>query len=304
MIFISMCPDVKAGVLERNKGKSFGFEITEDMANGNPINGNLIVENGLLRWGQNRAQGIGSKGLDVPVESGTEVFSERKKGSRSVETISLDDVKDSQMNPILFILCSHIQLIEGIPTELKLLRIDEKHILAALITGACVFNSVPLQRCDTSNLDTKTVYRDLDFNEIFSGDSFLGKTAESRYDYSYDALLECSVRVSAEGGFSLRTIRDREYIFDKSGIEAAEAKHKERMEAEAKRKEEADAKREESMRIFREQWEQKEKERLAEEEEKKANKGKKTKKSISVKNEKVNVGAADFLRIVASIGDK
>lgn len=288
MLFVSMCEDVEEGLIERNKGKSFGFRVTKEMASGSPIEGGLVVNGREITWKEGSSAGICDTGLK---QVGDE--KEYEKG------ISYEDVKDTAENPILFILCNEIGLYNNITADIKVLRIDKKHILVALISGACEFNGVPLQRCNNSNLDNAKVTRVLSDDSLFGEGTYLGKGKDILINYSYDALCHGQFKMSKDGAFSSRSVRSREFIFDETNKlkceeNARKIEEMKRREAEAKV-----AKREAQMKEYEEA--KAEKERLEREKREAEIALKLSGVKVTKDTKVVNVGAADFLKAVSMI---
>lgn len=290
MLFVSMCNDVNAGLFERNKGKSCGFMITPEMAEGEAVPGGLAINyDGYLVWSQGNVN-FAEKGLGKVDDS--EVY---EKG------ITYEAVADSEENPILFVLCNDIKLYQGISADLKLLRLDDEHVLAALITGACVFNGVPLQRCNNANLDVAKVVKTIDIKNLFSGISFLGKGSDMSVDYSYDALCHGRFLVKADGSYSQRSIRSREYVFDESRKIEGEERLQRAKEEELHKAEELKIRKEAERRAMEEAREAKikaERERREAEADLKMC-GVKVNKDTKV----VSVGASEFLKAVSMINN-
>ena len=293
MLFVSMCNDIESGLFQRNKGKSFGFVITPEMAAGDAVVGGLVVDNGHLEWKQGMLN-IAETGLGKVADQ--EFY---EKG------ISFEAVADSDENPILFVLCDNIQLYQGISAEMKLLRLDDNHILAALITGACVFNGVPLQRCNNTNLDNAKVVKTLDIKSLFGDASFIGKSlvdgTSSTVEYSFDVLCHAKFIVKADGSYSQRSVSSKEYVFDDTKKREGEERAKQAKEAEKRKAEEAKARREAEKRAMEEARDEKirkERERREAEADLKMS-GVKISKDTKV----ISVGASEFLRAVASVNN-
>lgn len=294
MYFVSMCgSSFQSGVFQRNNGKSFGFEITPEMLTGEGIGGGLVVDNGTLRWSES-GKNIADFGLS---KSGDEDL--YAKG------ISFDAVKATDESPILFVLCNEIKLFQGITAELKLLRLNNEFFLAALITGACAFNGVPLQRCNTANLDNAKIVKTLTSKDLFGDCSFMGKTVGDKskivIDYSYDALCHGKFIVRNDGSYSAQVVRSKEYVFDNTYKAMCEERLKKAKEEEKRRAEELQAKREADRKAAEEARLEKEK-REREKREAEADlklSGVKVSKDTKV----VSVGAAEFLRAVSSFSN-
>lgn len=294
MYFVSMCGnDIQAGTFKRNNGKSFGFEIIPEMLSGEGIVGGLVVDDGTLKWSEN-----GSSIADFGLSKVGEEESYAKG-------ISFDAVKATDENPILFVLCNEIKLFQGITAELKILRLDNEHFLAALITGACVFNGVPLQRCNNANLDIVKVAKTLTAKDLFGDCSFMGKVVGDKskvvIDYSYDALCHGKFIVRNDGSYSSQSVRSKECIFDNSYKEMCEGKIKKAQQEEKRRAEELQAKREAERKATKEarlERERKEREKREAEADLKLS-GVKVNKDVKV----VSVGAAEFLRAVSSFSN-
>lgn len=292
MYFVSMVGNmIDAGTIQRNKGKSFSFELTPDMVSGNGISGGLVVNEDKLMWSE-QGENIANFGL---LKSGSE--EEFRKG------ISYDAVKATEENPILFVLCKEIELYNGIPADLKLLRLNNEFFLAALITGACSFHGVPLQRCNTTNLENVKIGKSLRAGDLFGDTSPLGKSlgdlATIAVDYSYDCVCHGVFMVKADGSYSVKSYKKKEYIFDDTYKNECEEKIRQAKELEKARQEELKARKEAEKKAYEEAKLAKER-REAEKRQAEADlkmSGVKVGKSDKV----VSVCAADFLKAVASL---
>lgn len=289
MYFVSMNPQVKSGVYSRNNGKSYGMLLTDEMLSGEAVAGGLVVEDGVLKWGNSlniATKGIYKDGDDKDYSKG----------------ISFNAVAPTEDNPILFVLCNEIGLYQGIEADLKLIRLDKENFIAALITGACMFNGVPLQRCNNANLDNAKVAKVLTSDDLFNERySMLGKVLGEKtsviVDYSYDALLHGRFLVKADGSYNTRTLKSKEYIFDPTTKIKYEEKYRLAKEEAKKQAEHEKLLREIRRKEAEEAMREKER-REAEEREAKITlkkSGVKIDKDTKVKS----VGAADFLKAVA-----
>lgn len=297
MYFVSMVGADRFGgktLIERNKGKSFGLVITPEMVSGEGIEGGLYVDpdkGDVLRWGITD-KNISSCGLSRSDDSDSYA-----KG------VSFEAVKSTAENPVLYVLCDEIKLFQGISAEMKLLRMDNGMFLAALITGACIFNGAPLQRCNNSNLDIAKVAKTLHADDIFGGTSPLGKSLGDRatiaVDYSYDCICHGIFSVKSDGAYSVKSVKGKEYIFDDTYKRECEEKARQAEEQEKKRQEEIKARKEAEKKAYEAAKLEKEK-REAERRQAEADLkmcGVKVGKNDTV----VRVGAADFLKAVASL---
>ena len=284
MLFVSMCDDVKAGLFERNRGNSFGFRITEEMVSGSPVAGGLILNGKEVTWGE--GSNMAEYGLGV-VEGATEY----EKG------ISFEGVKDTEENPILFILCNEIGIYNNIMADIKVFRLDSDHLLVALISGACEFNGVPLQRCNNSNLDNAKIGRVMRDDSLFGEGTFLGKGKDISINYSYDAICHGQFTIKNDGAFNSRSVRSREYIFDDTNKARGEERIRRQEEQKKKEAEALQARREAQKAEYEKQKAEKERK---EREKREAEIDLKLSGVKVTKDTKVmNVGAADFLKAVA-----
>ncbi len=297
MYFVSMVGADRFGgqsVIRRNKGASFGLAVTPEMLSGEGVEGGLYVDTDkgdVLRWGITD-KNISSCGLS------------KVEGSVNYSHgVSYEAVKSTEENPVLYVLCDEIKLFQGISAELKLVRLDNGMFLAALITGACIFNGAPLQRCNSANLDIAKVAKTLHYDDLFGDTSPLGKSLGDRatiaVDYSYDCVCHGVFMVKADGSYSVKSDKDKEYIFDDTYKNECEEKARQAKEIEKKRQEEIKARKEAEKKAYEEAKLAKER-REAEKRQAEADlkmSGVKVGKSDKV----VSVGAADFLKAVASL---
>lgn len=287
MLFLNMCEDIKAGeLIERRNGKSFGFRVPD--AEG-AVAGGLKVNGDVLEWGEcGKGENIAEFGL-----TGEDLTVEYRKG------LTYDAIAETEENPIIFVLCSKLSFFKGMVADVKVLRLDDEHILAALISGACEFNGVALERCVKSTKDY-VVGKDLDIAGLFKG-TFIGKSCEGKVDYSHDALCHIEFSFKKDGAFGVRSVREKEFIFDDRQKSEGEEKvrkteEEKRLEAERIKAEriEAGRKAEEARQAKIEA----EKERLQAVADLKKS-GVKVDKSSKV----INVGASDFLKAVAALSN-
>lgn len=224
------------------------------------------------------------------------------------------DVKDTEENPLITVLCSVIRVYENVPTGIKFLYINDSQVLACLLYGVADFDGVTMQRGVVENISTENKA-----SKTLTGSDFKylvdAKDEDTHYEYIADMVVQVELlfkNTSQGTSFSSRKFKDN-VIFDMSGIERAREKKRlaeeRRAEMERQKAEEDAKRRAEAEERYKNSSLAKEIERnLQEEREKKAKKAEKksTGKQKGFTGEVTgdptvqNASAAAFLRIFQS----
>lgn len=195
--------------------------------------------------------------------------------------LSYNDVKDTDVNPLITVLAKAVHFYSGVKSLVKFVNIQDG-ILACLIYGACKFEfengeSIPMQRCNNQDLQGRSLVR-------YTSDSLesvvIVRDKESGYNMCNDVVNAVVVSIKGDSSASYKSVRELTYLFNKENVKIA------RIKAEEKRKREEDA-RQEKLRVRREQEElhkrRVEEKRIQEEE---------------LKSGYVSVGAAEFMEFL------
>ena len=245
------------------------------------------------------------------VENKVNAGSKRKKKVATSKILTYLDIADTAENPIIIVLCDEIGLYRGVEADLKILYMGEDGIMAALISGACTFNGVPLQRCNDVPIEDRQVTRKFDGSGIRSLLSTIDR--ESGYDYLWDAVHHIKVveRVDGQGSVSISSssVKQGFVLFNVKPLEEArEAKEKEkaRIKEARERREKENAAAVQAM--LEKERSRKSKEDSEREAKAKAALDKKEARANGLKvangDKIVSVGAQDFLAAVAQAGGR
>lgn len=179
-------------------------------------------------------------------------------GEKSRLSLTYNDIKDTDENPLIVVLAKSIKFYAGVSTYIKYINIG-KDVLAMLVFGACEFTfpdgtSVAMQRCNSSYLEERIKFE-------YTGED-LSKTSiledkESGYRYNNEAVNSVIVSyTSSKGtafdGVKYRTVLNHVNVFDSSKLEEAREKANKRkklLEQEKQRKLEERKKAEERARL-------------------------------------------------------
>lgn len=225
------------------------------------------------------------------------------------------DIKDTEENPLITVLCSVIRVYENIPTGIKFLYINDKQILACLLYGVADFDGVAMQRGIVENISTENKKSKAltGFDLRYLVDL---RDEETHYEYVSDTVVQVEFlyRSSTQGSsFASRKAKKDTVVFDTTGIEKAKEKKRlaeERIaEMERRKAEEAEKKKAEAEERYKNSSFAQEIERTLQEERDK--KAKRTEKKSTGKQKEVigkvtddptvqNASAAAFLRIFQS----
>ena len=287
MYFVNMKENLSEGtVLTRGRGSAIPYVAT---CLGEAVVGDMVVSDGKVQIG--KGENVFGSGLSGVATDGY---------LTSLTKLTFKDIEDTEENPIILVLCNRIGLYKGVPAGLKFLYLGEDGVLAALIYGSCVFDGVPLQRCDTRDLGSVRVCKTIKGEDVKSLYTFLDK--ESGYNYLYDVVFQVHVEIKVnkfgEDFFVCKYVNSGEYWLTTEGIERQRKRSREILEkqkaVEVARKEKLKEQydrtvkaREERIKAFEEAEARKKEEKLARREQK-----------LKKDEVLVNVGAVDFLEAV------
>lgn len=240
----------------------------------------ILKDNQIVVGKPGEGENLFAKGLSG---EDSEAFLEKYKTG-----LTYKEVKETEENPFIVVLAKSIKFYVGIKTYVKYINISDDFVLAMLVYGACEFTfedgtSVPMQRCNATNLDNRTTVE-------YTGKDLRGCTKfeckESGYNLNYDVVSAVIVHIPNTSACNYRSVSDHVLVFDNKNWDIAKKKA-----AERKAKEEEDkARKEEEKRRAAEEAER----RRKEEAEAKA-------KEVEKQFEEASVGAAAFLQAVAQM---
>ena len=198
--------------------------------------------------------------------------------------ITYDMIKDTEENPLIIVLCNKISLFSGVEAELRFITLEDA-ILVCLVSGACAFNDVVLQRCNTMNVDGRSTidYSVEKFNS-FAKDLYVDY--ETGYHYADDILCSLLIEHTADGVNAKGTMRNKVFL-SKDGLERAK-KIKE------DKKGKADA-------IKKKLYEEEESKRQAIIKKEKDEIEAKRKAEVEAEMESASIGAMNFLKALESL---
>lgn len=212
MIFVNMVND-GMDVYKRNGGHSFPLMMNSEGTTSQVCT--FREESGVLRVEKGTSDdnifALGGNDSDIPV---------MVKGAPN---LSNKDLKDTNENPLIVVATKSIQFYNDIPTYVKVLFVNEDFFLAMLVYGACAMefsdgSYVPLQRCNTADIDRKGVHSTYDAKTLKS--KVYNKT-KGGWDKSYEMVCPLYVKVKgADTSFRcLQNDANTYGVFNSSAIE-------------------------------------------------------------------------------------
>lgn len=240
----------------------------------------ILKDNQIVIGDIGEGENLFAKGL---TGEDSEVFLEKYKTG-----LTYKEIKETEENPFIVVLAKSIKFYVGIKTYVKYINISDDFVLAMLVYGACEFTfedgtSVPMQRCNATNLDNRTTVE-------YSGKKLRECTKfecrESGYNLNHDVVSAVIVHIPNTSAYNYRSVSEHVLVFDNKNWEIAKSKAAERkakLEEERLRKEEE--KRQAALEAER---------KRKEEEEAKA-------KAVEQQFEEASVGAAAFLQAVSQM---
>lgn len=226
----------------------------------------------------------------------------------SMEKFTFEEVCDSDENPLIVVATDGIRFYNEVNTLVKFVFVNSEVMLAMLVYGACEFRLsdgryVPLQRCNTDDLDRKGVYGSYGIAELRNN---VWCKTKGGWDKTYEMV--CPVCVTTwrnKGSVSVvfNTMKDSAFVFNGEAIKKREEYEAFREEEERIRKEKADKEAKERRKAAEERAAQRKKEE--EEANRKAKEAKsaspKRKSSESTDTSKRSSGAEAFLAMINGI---
>lgn len=176
-----------------------------------------------------------------------EDMSSKVMGVKSKSSLTYNDIRDTQDNPLIVVLARSIKFYAGVTTYIKYITMGSD-VLAMLVFGACEFtfadgSSVPMQRCNTSNLEERRTFE-------YSGTDLLElsiiQDEESWYRMNDDMVNAVIVSYTSSKGTAFDCVRYKTFkhhtkVFNTVRLEAAREKvriKKAKIEVEKARKQE------------------------------------------------------------------
>lgn len=252
--------------------------------------GYLTFNNGkVIKSDSPSDENIFLKGLDG---EDNEVYRQGKLsvGNKRVG-ITYRNVKDTEENPLLIVVCNTIEFYSKVQTDLRVF-VDGDKIYAMLVSGACCFDGVEFVRCSNVNLAGKEKIK-YDAKRMQSVLSWVFKDVKVGYDLSKDIIANLVIEHEDNNNYKAGRANDDIYFFNRKNYdEEINRFNKKKALEEQKAKEHSEYLRQASERMREE--------RLKAEAEEAKVKKEKRKETF----EKVNLGAEDFLRIVSEMSKK
>lgn len=245
MYFANMLGEEGVKVFDRGSSKCYPFVNTVE----GTIEGFVSLKDGKLVV-TNEGENLFLKGITGEKDDAVLTFTQHKprKGKKQRQELTFAEIKDTDENPLIIVLCREISLYNNIPTGMKYIYVGEGYMLACLIYGACDFDGATMRRCSTTELDNRQratfTGRDL---QKFS----LCIDRETEYCYMRDVVNHVELDYQGEEGCSrYSTVSSMVNMFDERWIKDAQeqnAKMLLRREAIEKRKEEEKKAKEEAI---------------------------------------------------------
>lgn len=301
MYYVNMKNDFSGELIcTRDKSSAYPFVATSEDAEGAMHFGITADKRIALTTEGDNIFAAGLKPADASLTM-SDLFSDPKDRAK----LTYSDVQDTEDNPIIVVLCDEIGLFKNVEAELKVLYLGSFGILAALIRGACTFNGVALQRCNSTDLESR------DISKVLHGVDFKEYIVATNRELEYNALWDSVHHVvmkcteNKDGvSFSIHQRTEMKYTFDTKGMEEAQARFEARKKREAEIAEQKRLKRLEYEKAEAERR-QREAERIAAEEAEKAEKALKKAQEKAAKAETktltASAGAQAFLAVVRGL---
>lgn len=147
--------------------------------------------------------------------------------------LTFKQIDDTEENPLVIVLCNKITFFDNVPANVKYIDLDGEGILACLISGACEFNGIPMQRCNTQYLDDRKSY-DYTGEDISNTLSAMFKDRECGYSYNLDivAQLETVIKETKAIGKSTKhhMVKDGIYFITEENLRHRQEKERQRKE--------------------------------------------------------------------------
>ena len=187
MIFVNMLDDAGCKTYRTEKQGAIPFVVKDS---GIVENVNIgLTKNNTLEVVQGN-QGLFGKGL---LGDDKEIYLADKLPTKVNSNLTFAQVKETEDNPLIIVLCKSIEVFDGVLANIQYMYIGEDAILACLIYGVCVFDGVPMSRCNTQDTQGKVsrVYKGKD---ILSFHDF--KDKQSGYNYVWDVVCQTQINFS------------------------------------------------------------------------------------------------------------
>lgn len=166
-------------------------------------------------------------------------------GEKSKLSLTFNDIKDTEDNPLIVVLAKSIKFYAGVSTYVKYITMEDGYVLAMLVFGACEFTfgdgtSVAMQRCNSSILEDRTTY---EYNGKTICELSDIEDSESGYKLNNDIVNAVIVSFSSNNGKSYngvryKTLKSHTKMFNFTRLAEAKRKAAAKREKEEQRKQE------------------------------------------------------------------
>jgi len=160
------------------------------------------------------------KGIKNEKDDAVLNFTSHKAHKGKTKHLTFKEIKDTDENPLIIVLCKEISLYDSIPTGLKYIYIGEDYMLACLIYGACDFDGITMQRCNVTDTNGKQ-------KATFTGKhlSLFSRCIDPETEYCYmkDVVNHVELSYKGEEGCSrYSTVTSMVNKFDERGLKEAQ----------------------------------------------------------------------------------
>lgn len=227
MYFVNMVDDV-------NEGDVFQRELTVPYIAScldSSYEGKFVVKDGSVQF-------VGDD------EDGENIFNRGFRGDPNAiynanfsKYIKFKDVIDTEENKLIVVLCNSIGIYQGVDANIKIMLIDENHMLAALVYGACEFNGVCLKRTCTKAVEGRAICKVVTPKMVRN--LMLVRDTVSDYDMKMDSVFQLVFGQANDGSFRVKHFTDGQYILRVEGMMVAREEKRVQTEKANKAKEEA-----------------------------------------------------------------
>lgn len=140
------------------------------------------------------------------------------------------DIADTDENPLITTICAGIEVLEGIPSYIKILPIGRDMLVACLVFGACQFvgadgDGVLLQRCYSNEISDTHRCKRFDTKDCM--DLVVVKDEESDYNMFWDCVTPVLFKVGPESS-KYKVIREDLKVFYEDNMMAARQRKKDK----------------------------------------------------------------------------